>query len=282
MNVRTETPTEIFKWRIYKLCVWMGPGLVVAWCISYLVAGWAPDIPGPQPSAEEVAQMFEDNRTAIRIGLIVIVATSSWLAPFYAITTVYMRRIEGAHSPLAYIQLGMAALLVFEFCMPMMMMQAAAYREDRPIWDILLIYDVSWMLFVGIVCTALMQYVVTGLCILQDDRPEPIFPRWSGWFNIFCGVTIGTPGSILVFFKDGPFAWDGIITWWLVVFAFFAQVMVMAYLLLKAIDRHRAEEAEQPILGTEDLTTEVAKLRAELARVALLAEGDAAAVSRSS
>jgi hypothetical protein len=45
------------------------------------------------------------------------------------------------------------------------------------------------------------------------------------------------PGTILVFFKGGPFAWNGIMTFWVPFGAFFMWIIVMTRLLLRAVDK---------------------------------------------
>ena len=49
-------------------------------------------------------------------------------------------------------------------------------------------------------------------------------------------------------------------------------MLTMAYVLNRALDRQRAEGAGQTSPDVEDSTAELAELRAELARVARLAE----------
>ena len=71
-------------------------------------------------------------RVAIRIGLALTIGCSGLLAPFLGVISVQMRRIEGDNSPLAFAQIALGALLIIEFVYPMMILQVAAYREDRP------------------------------------------------------------------------------------------------------------------------------------------------------
>ncbi|MET0983808.1 MAG: hypothetical protein ABW034_00230 [Steroidobacteraceae bacterium] len=68
----------------------------------------------------------------------------------------------------------------------------------------------------------------------------PIFPRWFGWFNIWI-VIIYLPGSFIALFKRGPFAWNGLLAWWIPLTLFVIWMVATTYLLLKAIERQERE-----------------------------------------
>ena len=227
-----------------RLCVWAGPVMVVIWGAGFLVAGFFP-LPAPSAGAAQVAAMYSEHRTAIRVGLALTIACSGLLAPFIGMISVQMKRIEGASSPLTYAQTALGALLIIEFVYPMMILQVAAYRDDRPAETVQAIHDLGWMLFVGVVCTAIMQLIVIGVAIFSDDRDTPIFPRWAGYLNLWVALLI-TASSLIPFFKTGPFAWNGLLSWWIAASAFAFWLFVMTHLLLRAISRQEGEVATVP------------------------------------
>lgn len=259
--------------RTQRILVWLAPIMVVIWLAAFLVAGFLP-VPSPADTAEQVAAMYEAHRTSIRIGLMLTIAAAAMLAPFIGIVTAQMKRIPGNSSPLAYAQLAMGALLILEFVYPMMMLQTAAYRSERSPETIQAIHDTAWMLFVGVVSTVFIEFLVIGLAILQDRGPEPVFPRWAGYFNIWVALMMA-PGSVLPFFKTGPLAWNGFITFYVVASAFTVWLLVMTYLLLKAIDQEERTAGAAPEIDPrirELLDTELAGVRAEIARLNRMVE----------
>ena len=266
------------KFAIQRACIWIVPVMIAVWLGAFLIAGFLP-VPQPSDDAAAVAEMYDSDRTAIRIGLALTIFCATWLAPFVGIISAQMRRIEGRTAPLAYAQLAMGALLILEFVYPMMMLQVAAYREERPAELVQTINDLGWMLFIGVVSTVFIQFVLIALAIFQDDREDPVFPRWVGYFNIWTAAMM-LPGSVLPFFKTGPFAWNGLIDFWLVASAFTTWLVVMSWALLRAISQEEREEAAaaaDPAPGSptgahlelrvDSLGTEVDDLRAELQRL---------------
>jgi membrane protein implicated in regulation of membrane protease activity len=54
----------------------------------------------------------------------------------------------------------------------------------------------------------------------------------------------GMGGGLAVFFKDGPFAWNGLIGFWAPITIFAIWLCVTTYLLRAAVQREAAAEAE--------------------------------------
>jgi hypothetical protein len=76
-----------------------------------------------------------------------------------------------------------------------------------------------------------------------------------------------TPGTVVMFFKSGPLSWTGLFVFWLPFTAFFAWLMVMFRLLLKAIGQERADDAAAERSGSDPERVEVESLSRQLAQV---------------
>jgi hypothetical protein len=227
-------------------------------------------------SPDALAAMFEQSRTAIRIGLLITAFGATLLAPFFGVISAQIKRIEGPSSPMAYAQLALAALLVIEFIFPLFFIQAALFRAGRSAEAIQAYDDVAWLLFVGVVSTAVLQFVLIGAAALIDQREQPIFPRWFGYLTLWSAFAF-SPGCLCVFFLDGPFAWRGLFCWWIPLSAFGIWFIAATVVLWGVIARQEREDAAtSPVAGTngavdldarrqvELLTAEVSALRAEL------------------
>lgn len=258
-----------------RWCTWCGVPMVVLWLFGFVVfAGFVP-LPDPQDDAAEVARMYRENLNGIRAGMILTVFGSAFLAPFIAVISVQMKRIEGPHSPLTYGQLALGAALPVVFIIPVMFFQAAAFRPNRPDQSFQDLNDVGWLMFIGVVSTAVVELVLIGACILRDTRIEPLFPRWVGYYNLWVAVLL-IPGGVNVFFKHGPFAWNGLFSWWVPVVVFTSWLVVMTVSLLRAIDQAPAPAEVTTGVSTADVEALVERRVAEL-----LAERGAAQVGQS-
>jgi hypothetical protein len=254
-----------------RLCAWGGPVLAVLWIGGFWVlSGFMPP-PSPSLSAAAIADIYRAHPNPIRAGILLTVSAGALLGPFFALVSVHMRRIDGDRPILSYTQLVLAALIIVEIVIPLSFVQVAAFRPDRSPEAIQMANDTAWLMFVGIDCTAVLQFLVIGLAILRDQRDTPIFPRWSGYYCIWTALFV-TPGSLVPFFKTGPFAWDGIMSWWVPVAVLALWFFVMTPVLLRAIAVPDVPDAAtgagagelDPLRRIELMEVELAALRAEV------------------
>lgn len=224
-----------------RLCVMLGPCSLFCFFAGFAVlAGFIPP-PSPQQTAAEVGTLIRTHLTGIRLGLVVTCVSVGLLGPFVGVISVFMKRIEGSRSPLTYAQLATGACLILEFLIPLMIMEVATFRPQRSDEMLQLVFDLGWLLFVGMVGTVAVELIVFGLAILMDGREVPILPRWSGYLSIWSGICL-TTGGVIVFFKNGPFAWDGLVAFWMPVAVYSVWLLVMSGLMYRSLRNEQISE----------------------------------------
>jgi hypothetical protein len=239
--------------RAQQACVLSGLVLVVLFYLGFwVISGFLIPLP-PSSSADVVARMFARDRNRIRIGLLVTMFGAAMLVPWSAALFVQLRRGEGRFSPLPYVQMLCGTLFSLEFIYLIMFWQVAAFREDTPPRTIQTLYDTS---------TAVVMALALGCSMLGDHHENPVYPRWAGYFNVWVAFMF-TPGTLCVFFKDGPFAYNGVLAWYLPVAVFSIWLPLNTVLTLRAIKDQEREQLSG--LGHEQLTLE--SLASELALV---------------
>ncbi len=85
--------------------------------------------------------------------------------------------------------------------------------------------------------------VVIALPILWADEGSEPFPRWVAYVNLWAAL-LYVPGMLIIFFKDGPFSWHGIVALWIPYLAYFAWIAVMSVSLLSAVKQSKVEAVE--------------------------------------
>lgn len=227
-------------------CAWSGPIMVVIWVVSFIVlAGFIPP-PSPQSGEDAILRMFTGHAVMIRIGLIFTMFASALLVPWSAVIAVQMSRIEGKRPVLAITQVAQASLLSLEFIIPLMVWQTAAYRPSpERIHLVYMLNDMGWLMFVGVISSAVIQCLCLGIAILIDKRDRPIFPRWSGYLSLWT-ATLLAPAGVVPLFKDGPLAWNGIFGFWVPLSIFCVWVTVTTWFLVTAINHDADKPTDQP------------------------------------
>lgn len=226
-----------------RICAWTGPALCVLFFVGFAgIARWMPP-PNPLASAEEIAAIYRQRPTAILLGQVLSMTAIGFLTIWAAAIAAQMRRIEGANHVLANAQLALAAISTLVFIVPQFFWVTAAYRPQRDPSQLLLLNDMGWLPFVANVYTGVPWVLTIGWAILSDERERPVFPRWSGYYAIWLAMVF-LPASLALFIKQGVFAWNGLVVFWLPILFFGSFLLVFSGLLLKAISQQAAEESE--------------------------------------
>ena len=222
------------------LCLWSGPVFIALLLIFFW--GCAGLIPPPSPTltADEVVAFYSANLSLIRLGLAVSLLSSGLLVPFSAVITTQMKRIQGIGTTLAYTQLGAGSVNVMVFVLPYLIFAAASFRPERSPELTLLLHEFGWLSFIMAVPLAIIQVFAFGAAVLMDRGVAPIYPRWSAYLSLWTGLLF-FPASITLFFRQGPFAWNGLFAIWIPLVVFSAWFVALFVLTAKAIRREERE-----------------------------------------
>ena len=212
--------------------------LVLLFFAWWPIAGFLPPVPPSAPAAD-VAQLFQADYTRIRIGMVGIMIAALVFIPFVAVICQFIARIEGGAGVLTYtFLLGGAGNMVLTFY-PAIWWLVAAFRPDRAADLIYLMNDLAWLQFLGGITMYLampFSLAVTAFC---DTSANPVFPRWSGFVNIWLVVLL-VPDQLLFFFHTGAFAWNGLFGLYLPIVGFGGFFDVNFFTVRQAILRERA------------------------------------------
>jgi len=198
--------------RLLNICALGGPAAVVVTLVGWLIVGMLPVPNGPTLSTAEVAAFFTDEPNRVMAGFVISSIGVVLAAPMFALISVHMLRIEGRVPVLAFTQLIVAAVTVFLNMFSQMLFAMAAFRTGRNVDDIVLLNDIAWLLLFTAVTPFIIQNVAIGIAVLRDENG--IFPRWFGFLNFWVAVSF-LPDVLPYFFKTGPFAWNGVLVFWL-------------------------------------------------------------------
>lgn len=220
--------------RIQTICAFCGIAFVIFAVVGMLpIAGLLPPT-APALGPVEVAAFYQANSGWLRAGILMTMISTAFTIPWIALLSVHVARAEGTTPVLSITQAVAGAVTVVILLFPFVIWSAAAFRPERAPELIQLLSDFGWMMLVMTFGPFFIQFSAIGLAILLDKNTRPIFPRWVGYFNIWVGV-LAIPGALLTFFKTGPFAWNGLLAFWMPVSVFFAWYFVMFFVLLKVI-----------------------------------------------
>lgn len=214
-------------------CASCGFMLVVLLFGGLLAAHWIPPV-SPAESAQHIADRYRDHAGGIRLGAVLMLFGAGFTVPLGALIAAHIKQVEGEFSPLAYIQLIGAAGGLVAISVPVLIFGAASFRPERDIHLTQLLNDLGWVPFIMNGPPAILQAVSFGVAILKDERPSAPFPRWLAYYNFWAAFCF-LPAFLLLFFKHGPFAWNGLLSFWLAAALFGGWFLVCSVMLLRAV-----------------------------------------------
>ena len=227
--------------KIQMLCAWAGPAFVVSFCVGiWFVAGFVPPHL-PSASGADIAAFYQSDLSRIRIGLLITSFAATLWIPWAAALSAQLKRM--VNPVLADTQLGCGIATSVFVILPIFVWMAAAYRPERNPELLLFFNDFAFIMFVGLVPPAYFQITSVGIATLFDKSPKPVFPRWVGFFNIWVAL-LTLPGGLVIFFQSGPFAWNGMLAFWLPMAVYGVWYPTMFLVLRKAIHEESLQFSE--------------------------------------
>ena len=224
--------------KLLVACAWCGPAFALCFAIGFvLLAGFLPP-PSPEDSAREIVDMYRDD-DAIKAGTVVMMLGTIF-APFWGIAMASQTRKTEADKDfpvLTYVQVACTGIFTLTLAIFIMAWAVAAFRAgetDPEVTQALNDFGFFVLLFdYAPFCAWVASFAIA---ILLDRSKDPVFPRWAGYLNLWI-VALSIPGGLIVFFKDGPLAWDGVVAFYLPVVAFFIWLVPMTWLTIRGIKR---------------------------------------------
>ena len=217
-----------------KICAWGGPFCAVCLGAGLLMAGFVPP-PSPTLTADQIAALYQADSVLIRTGMLLALTGIAGYIALVAAISVQMRRMRGISRLPTYLQLGAGSIGVLTVMFPLMVFAAAAFRPERSPQLTQMLNDLGWLLITPAFPTFIAQFLAIAFGTLQDTSSKPVLPRWAAYFNVWIAVLF-VPGGFAYFFRTGPFAWNGLLAFWIAAGAFFVWILVMTRLTLLSIN----------------------------------------------
>ncbi|MGB8402971.1 MAG: hypothetical protein WCE30_02725 [Mycobacterium sp.] len=219
--------------------LWMAPIFGVVLLVGFFAfPGFTPPM-SPEMSADQVASFYRDNAAMVRFSMITFNLCGVMLLPFFMVIVVQMKRMTNQTHVYAYCYLTAAVSGATLFALSAIFFLVAAFRPGRGAELVQLLNDLGWMILIAPVGALVAQNLLLALAIHYDRGT--VLPRWTGPFSALTGLAMA-PAVGAAIFSSGPLAWNGAISFWLRNIALTVFVVVMFFVLRKAIAQQAVHE----------------------------------------
>jgi len=222
--------------RRLMVLAWSGPLGIALVLLGWMVlAGFLPP-PPPDLSPQQVADLWSHHTNAKRLGMVMCVWGGTLYVPFTVAVGLLLRRTEPGERVLSTTQTALGTFGTVFFTLNFLILAVVAFRPARPSEITQQLHDLGFIMTFSPVAPFTLQYIAIGAAILLDRSAAPVFPRWVAYANLWIGLLL-VPACLIPFFKNGPLAWNGILSFWIPVVVFVAWFAVMFWAITAAIQR---------------------------------------------
>lgn len=219
-----------------KILIWTGAILSLIYTAGYgVLMGLFPP-PSPALAAAQVTELYANSNMQFRLGVMLSLASGGFYLPWVIVISLQMARCEKG-VPLWAISQGLAGTLQtgLFFAAPIFW-AAAAFSPERDPAITLLMHELAFLTFVATICVFPLQLIPIAIVCFsnKDNERASAFPRWLGYITLFLAVS-GESGLAAVVFKSGPFAWNGLLAFYIPLVIFGIWLGGLIFTLLRAI-----------------------------------------------
>lgn len=241
--------------RFQLIAACCGPAFLITFVFFWGILGH--NIPNPSPalSAGDLATRYSDNLSEIRLGFIGALILVVLYMPWTSYISARMARIEGSYPVLSNLQLLGGGLTVMVVSFSAMFWAVAAFRPERSPELIQLLTDSGWLTIDLLYACTTLQMVAMALAVLAARKGEAFMPSWAAYLTIFCACTF-FPASLTGVLKTGPFAWNGVMSYYFPYFAWLLWEITTSTFLIKDV-RRRMRTVESAPISPEPLAAPV-------------------------
>jgi len=233
--------SSISALRAQQVILWSAPVLALILLVLFVVfPGFLPPM-SPNMSAAEVGAFYRDNTSLIQFSMVGFNLFGILIVPFFVLIMVQMQRMRSESHIYAFSYLTAVVAGATLFALSNIFFAVAAFRPDRGDDLIQVLNDLAWIIFIAPIGMLVGQFVLLALAVFADDRRAPVFPRWVGHYALLTALAM-VPSAGAAVFRDGPLAWDGLVSFWLRNSAFALFVVVMFFIMRTALQRQAEQE----------------------------------------
>lgn len=225
------------------ICWWVMPFFYTIFGIVFVPLTRVMPPQSPTKSDAGIVSFFNVHRTGIQIGFVLLLIFISGAGICGGLVAYQMKRMS-VNPVFSYAYIATLAVGGVPGCLfGAFSFLVAAFRPDRDVHLQVLLYDTTFLTFVGSLGCFATNYLVLSIAILLDKNN--VYPRWLAYVGIWQIVTevIAIPCFI---YRTGPFAWNGALAFYegTLIFGVFLGALIMT--TKKAIEAQPAGEVIQP------------------------------------
>jgi hypothetical protein len=230
--------------RYQRALLWSSIVLLAIYVLAWAFLIGTLPIPPATATAAQIAAFFTENQEKIRWGGVI----TSWVAgyglPFSFVLGMQMARVEKGVPFWSILQLMAGTLQAMFMILPMILWATAAYTPERMPDVTAVLHQIATLMMITTDQVYIFQFIpFVVICLTRKSEGYTAFPRWLGFLTIWA-IVIFELSTFAYVPKTGPFAWNGLFTFWLPYSVWGIWLVVVCPRLFKAIRMQKSAPEE--------------------------------------
>jgi hypothetical protein len=199
-----------------------------------------PPLP-PNNSIEGIVE-FMQSPNLLMASTIYILMWGAYMA--IAVGSVYLNQIRRMSVSPAFrytFMISMIAAGILGSLFPMFCFGVASFRDGYSPEVYAMLYDFGYLAYIGSLGCFCAPWMCFALAIILDTKN--VLPKWVGYYTAWQYVSELMVAGVWIY-KDGPFAWDGLLAFWFAMLVFVPWQFIIYVYIYKAIKNQPEEELD--------------------------------------
>ena len=220
-----------------RVLLWIGTACALSYGLSYVFLLGFMVPPSPLLGDADVVALYSQSNTMFRFGVGIMILTGAFFVPMSIPISIQIARMEDGFPYLALLQILTGLIGAWIFAWPAVLWGACAFTVERAPELTVVLHQLAWLSFVTPGSFFWMQIGAVGLVAVLSKKNDrgAAFPRWFGWATLFLAFEWSVPPTFSQMFWSGPFAWNGVITYWVTVVTYSIWLSMMMYFVFRAL-----------------------------------------------
>ncbi|MGE2726995.1 hypothetical protein [Mycolicibacterium pulveris] len=221
------------------IAFWSVPVFFSLFGLVFVPLSWMMPPRSPSSPQTEIIAFMQSPNLLIAC---VILTLAFGMAPIA--NAVYLNQIRRMSvSPVLRYSLLMGSMTgtIVGMLFPMFCFGLGAFRPGYDPAILAMLYDFGYLAFIGSLGCFCIMWMAFGLAIILDQNN--ILPKWLGYYTVWQYVTELMAAPVWIA-KSGPFAWNGLMTFWFAMALYVPWQMIVYFCIYRAIKNQPEDELD--------------------------------------
>ena len=236
---RPRRPAKLDQW----IAFWSVPVFFSLFGLVFIPLSWMMPPRSPSSPQDEIVAFMQSPNLLIAC---VILILAFGLAPVSNACYLNQIRRMSVSPALRYaLMAGATTGTIVGMLFPMFCFGLGAFRPGYDPAILAMLYDFGYLAFIGSLGCFCIMWMAFGLAIILDKNA--ILPKWLGYYTVWQYVTELMAAPVWIA-KTGPFAWNGLLTFWFAMALYVSWQMIVYVCIFRAIKNQPDDELDNAAL----------------------------------